>query len=60
MAPNAVRGGEERDRAVVQHRASTRGDSHRDLPTPPFALDVQRASIPGGPNVVELSGGFIG
>ena len=26
------------------------------VPTPSFALDVQRGSIPGAPNAIELSG----
>jgi len=30
------------------------------VPTPSLALDVQRGSIPGAPNAVEFSAGFIG
>jgi hypothetical protein len=30
------------------------------VPTPSFALEVQRGSIPGAPNAIEFSGGFIG
>ena len=62
MAPNAAprrRGPQSR---CAQGRASTPGDSHRDLDllTSSWALETQPDSIPGVPTAVEFSGGFIG